>query len=202
MPYKHVPHFLPQLNAKEQAIRTAIDELGYCCRIMRKKGFSDDPEVCQERLDLVEDGVTWQPSRVQRICFTDEVWAFGGAHTNSYVTVLKDGSDRLLPECVRHKYSKLPAWMFWGCIVDGKKGPSLFWEKHWGTINSARYNERILSLMEQFILHDHVLDGYIFWQDNASSHQSYETKLNILLHHIPTIKAPRYSPDLNLIKHV
>jgi hypothetical protein len=30
---------------------------------------------------------------------------------------------------VRHKYSKLPAWMFWASIVDGKKGPSLFWEK-------------------------------------------------------------------------
>jgi hypothetical protein len=92
--------------------------------------------------------------------------------------------------------------MFWGTIVDSKKGPSLFWEKHWGTINSVRYNERILLLMEQFILHDYVLNGYIFWQDNVSSHQSYETKLNLLLHYIPIIKVPRYSPDLNLIEHV
>ena len=38
----------------------------------------------------------------------DEVWAFGRAHTTSYVTVKEDGSDRLLPENVRHKYSKLP----------------------------------------------------------------------------------------------
>jgi hypothetical protein len=29
--------------------------------------------VCQERLDLAEDGSTWPRSRVQSICFTDEV---------------------------------------------------------------------------------------------------------------------------------
>jgi transposase len=91
--------------------------------------------------------------------------------------------------------------MFWGSIVDGKKGPCLFWEKSWGTINSERYNRRILSRIEQFF-RDHPFDGYLFWQDNASSHRSYETKLNILLRHIPTIKAPPYSPDLNLIEHV
>jgi len=106
--YHKIPHFLPQLGG-EQAIRTAVDELSYCRRISRKKGFSDDPTVCQERLDLVQDGSTWPRSRVQRICFTDEVWAFSRAHTNSYITILKDSSDRLLPECVRHKYSKLPA---------------------------------------------------------------------------------------------
>ena len=199
--YYKMPHHLPQLHAKEKAFRTAIQDIGYCRRVSRKKGFSDDPAVCQERLDLAEDGSTWPRSRVQSICFTDEVWAFGGAHTSAYITCLQDGSDRLLPECVRHKYSKLPAWMFWGSIVEGKKGPSLFWEKEWGSINSTRYDERILSMMEQFF-RDHPLSRYRFWQDNASSHRSYETKLNLLLRHIPIIQAPRYSPDLNLIEHV
>ena len=112
MAYYKIPHFLPQLYAKEQAIRIAIDEIRYYRRVSRKKGFLDDPKVCQERLDLAEDGKTWPRPDVQRICFTDEVWAFGGAHTSSYITCLKDGSDRLLPEYVRHKYSKLPSWMF------------------------------------------------------------------------------------------
>ena len=199
--YHKIPHFLPQLHAKEQAIRIAIDEIGYCRRVSRKKGFSDDPEVCQERLDLAEDGKTWPRPDVQRICFTDEVWAFGGAHTSSYITCLKDGSDRLLPECVRHKYSKLPSWMFWGSIVDGKKGPALFWEKEWGSINSTRYDRKILSMIERFF-RNHPLSRYRFWQDNASSHRSYETKTNLLIRHIPIIPAPRYSPDLNLIEHV
>src|SRR4051812_26719082 len=58
--------------------------------------------------------------------FTDELWANGGAHTTSYVTVNEDGSDRYLPECLQHKYSRAPAWMFHGTIVNGRKDPALF----------------------------------------------------------------------------
>jgi len=46
---------------------------------------------------------------VYNIMFSDEVWAMGGAHTGSFVTVKEDGSDRYLPEYLQHKYSKLPA---------------------------------------------------------------------------------------------
>ena len=63
----------------------------------------------KERFDFIAETKDWEQSRIQRICFTDEVWAYGGAHTNSYITCLQDGSDRLLPECVRHAYSKLPS---------------------------------------------------------------------------------------------
>jgi hypothetical protein len=63
MAYSKIPHFLPQLWGK-QAIRTAIDEIGYCRRVLRKKGFSDNPKVCQEKLDLVEDGSTWPRLRI------------------------------------------------------------------------------------------------------------------------------------------
>ena len=125
----------------------------------------------------------------------------GGAHTSSYVTVLEDGSDRYNPKCLRHKYSKVPAWMFHGAIVDGRKGPSCFWEKGWGTINSACYNEYILTHIKQFF-RDYALNGYLFMQDNASAHQSYETRLNLLNRYIPWVKFPPYSPDLNLIEHV
>ena len=125
----------------------------------------------------------------------------GGAHTTSYVTVLEDGSDRFLPVNLQHKYRKAPAWMFHGAIVNGKKGPSFFWEKAWCSINSTRYDEYILTHIQQFF-QDHPLDGYIFWQDNAPAHRSYETRLNLLLRRIPSIKVPPYSPDLNLIEHV
>ena len=54
----------------------------------------------RERLRFAEDGVTWTRERVQRVCFTDEVWAFGGAHTSLYITILKDKSNRLLPKNV------------------------------------------------------------------------------------------------------
>jgi hypothetical protein len=57
--YHKIPHFLPQLNAGEKAIRTAVDKVGYCRRVARKKGFSDDPRVMRERLERAKEGLTW-----------------------------------------------------------------------------------------------------------------------------------------------
>ena len=79
-----------------------------------------------ERLAFVEEGITRLRERLFLQTFSDEVWAFGGAHTQQYVTVKEDGSDRFLPENTQHKYSKLPAWMFYGTIVNGRKGPAVF----------------------------------------------------------------------------
>jgi transposase len=70
-----------------------------------------------------------------------------------------------------------------------------------GNINSTKYNKYILSRVEQFF-REHVEEGYIFMQDNAPSHRSYETRTNLYLRQIPYIKFPPYSPDLNLIEHV
>ncbi len=201
VPWRRVPHYLPQLNAKEDAITTAFRDLGFCRRTSHRKGFSDDPRVIAERLAFAQDGLTWTRSRVQRIMFTDEVWAMGGAHTTSYVTVLEDGSDRYLLENLQHKYSKAPTWMFHAGIVDGKKGPAVFWDAEWGTINSERYDEHVLEGIQRFF-QEHVFDGYIFMQDNAPSHSSFETRYNLLMRHIPTIKFPLFSPDLNIIEHV
>jgi hypothetical protein len=151
IPFRRIPDLLPELNAKEDAIRTAARELGYCRRKSHKKGFSDDPRVWAQRLAFIEEGITWDRDRVQRQMFSDEVWAMGGAHTESWVTVKEDGSDRYWPENLQHKYSKAPAWMFHGTIIDGKKGPAVFWEKEWGSVNSERYDEYILSNIQAFL---------------------------------------------------
>jgi hypothetical protein len=109
--------------------------------------------------------------------------------------------DRYWPENLQHKYSKAPAWMFHGTIVDGKKGPAVFWEKEWGTVNSERYNTYILSGIQAFI-RQHPLEGYIFMHDGAGPHRSIETKFNLFQREIRNIQFPPYSPDLNLIEHV
>jgi hypothetical protein len=93
----------------------------------------------------------------------------GGAHTTSYVTVKKDGSDRYFPENLQHKYAKRPAWMFHGCIVGGTKGPGIFWEKECGNINSVSYNTHILSEVQAYM---EVNSGLSFMQDNAPAHRS------------------------------
>jgi len=156
-----------------------------------------------ERVAFAEEGITWSRERVQKQMFSDEVWAMGGAYTDSWVTVKEDGSDRFLPENLTHKYSKAPAWMFHGTIIDGKKGPAVFWEKDWGGITAEAYDEHILSQIQEFFNDPvNVLEGYIFMQDNAPAHRALETRLNLFRRRIPYLKFPPYSPDLNLIEHV
>ena len=107
-------------------IKTAFSLLDYYQQISKKKEFSDDPEIKQECLIFACEGLLWTRTRLYCQMFTDEVWAMGGAHTTSYVTVLENGSDQLLPENLQHKYSKAPAWMFHGYIIEEKKEPGIF----------------------------------------------------------------------------
>ena len=64
--------------------------------------------------------------------FSDEVGAFGGAHTQGYITVKEDGDNPYNKECVANMESKLPAWMFQRVSARGKRGLSVFWENAWG----------------------------------------------------------------------
>lgn len=155
----------------------------------------------RERVTFAEEGKTWTPERLFLQIFSDEVWAMGGAYTQSYVTVKEDGSDRLDPACLQHKYRKLPAQMFHGTIVMGGKGPTTFWEKDFGTMDSYKYDAVILNNIEAF-LHANPDKDFVQMQDNASCYRSKETQENLRRRKIPHIQFPRYSPDLNLIEHV
>ena len=110
-------------------MKTAFRQLGYVRRTSKRKGFSDNPRHKQLRYDFAQEAVRWSHEQVYNQIFSDEIWANGGAHTTSYVTVKEDGSDRYLESNVQHKYSKCPAWMFHGTIYQGRKEPAVFWEK-------------------------------------------------------------------------
>jgi hypothetical protein len=97
--------------------------------VAKRKGFFDDPDLRFERLTFAQWAITWMPERLRDQIISDEVWAYGGAYTQSYISVRNDGSDRYADGNVDHKYRKLPAWIFHGTIVDGKKGLYRFWEK-------------------------------------------------------------------------
>jgi hypothetical protein len=198
--YDQIPFKMPLLQGiGSDAIHTAMKSMGYVRRTTPKKGFSNDPAVKSERLEFAEEGITWDRTRLYNQMFSDEVWAMGGAHTVQYVTVKEDGSDTFLPETVTRKFSKAPAWMFHGTIIGGRKGPAVFWEKEWGKMKSSTYDSHILVGIEAFL---QTHPNCIFMQDNASCHRSRETQRNLQQRGIPTIRWPRYSPDLNIIEHV
>ena len=47
----------------------------------------------------------------------------GGVRTVPFVIVKDDNSDHYWPENPQRRYSKLPAWMFWGTLTKGRKKP-------------------------------------------------------------------------------
>ena len=67
---RHIPEF-PRVG--EQAIKTAFDLLGYCRRVSKKKGFSEEPDVLEERVAFAQDGITWTRERVENQIFSDKV---------------------------------------------------------------------------------------------------------------------------------
>ena len=158
-----------------------MKSLGYSRRVAKRKGFSTDPIVMQKRLEFARQAINWSRERLYSQILSDEVWAMGGAHTRSFVTIKEDNSDRFQPENLQHKYSKLPAWMFWGTIVRGTKGPCVFIEKEWGSVNSEVYNTHVLSRVQEYCTQNL---GCIFMQDNAPAHRSIETRINLLEHDI------------------
>jgi hypothetical protein len=107
--FKHILELAPKLELKgygPQAIRTVFKLIGYGRRVAKRKGFSDDPKVMAKRVAFAQ-GLTWTPEKLFHQIFSDEVWASEGAHTQSFVTVKEDGSDRLDLAYVQHEYCKL-----------------------------------------------------------------------------------------------
>ena len=89
--------------------------------------------------------------------------------------------------------------MFWGCFNANIKGPFLFWEKEWGTINQQSYCSRVVPLIHGWIRLHPTLQ---FMQDNAPGHQAQETIQELNERNISRIFWPPFSPDLNPIETV
>jgi len=101
--YRYIPNIAPHLELQGhniKGLRTVFKLVGYGRRVAKRKGFSDDPDVMRERREFAEEGLTWTPERLAQQIFSDEVWAHGGAYTQSYVTCKLDGSDRFNADCV------------------------------------------------------------------------------------------------------
>lgn len=89
--------------------------------------------------------------------------------------------------------------MFWGCFSGYGKGPCLFWEKEWGSIDAEGYCERIVPLIDGWC---RLYPDHEFMQDNAPSHHASETIQELKERGIKVISWPPYSPDLNPIESV
>lgn len=91
-------------------------------------------------------------------------------------------------------------WMFWGCFSrQAGKGPGIFWEKEWSTINAESYSQHIVFIVDGWI---RMHPEHLFMQDNASGHFATYTTEELAEREIQVFGWPPYSPDLNPIETV
>jgi hypothetical protein len=159
-----------------------------------KPGLSEASK--RKRLKFAENHIEWTIEQWFSILWSDETWV-NGYHRKIWVT--RKAGEEHDDTCVFSMQQRRRGWMFWGCISGNEKGPCLFWEKSWKSINSERYCEHILPLIERYV----TLHPYLsFMQDNAPAHSSKYTKNWLKDHQVVTIIWPANSPDLNPIEIV
>lgn len=148
-----------------------------------------------------------------------------GSHRAIYVT---RKADEIWDETTtRDRVSRKPGWMFWASFANGKKGPCLFWEKEWGSINASSYQVSSIYVLSTKLtfLSDRIIpliDGWIrlqrgegnllpededpvhlrLVQDNAPAHAAASTIADLEGRGIELIRWPPFSPDLNLIENL
>ena len=89
--------------------------------------------------------------------------------------------------------------MFWGSFVGCEKGPCLFWEKEWGSIDSEGHCQKIVPLIDGMVS---MRPWVTVMQDNAPGHSSPRTQEEPRERLIQPISWPAFSPDLNPIEAV
>jgi hypothetical protein len=67
------------------------------------------------------------------------------------IWVIRKPGEELDSICIVEKIRRKRGWMFWGCFSGLRKGPCLFWEKEWKSINKESYCNRIVSLVHGWL---------------------------------------------------
>jgi hypothetical protein len=197
MAYWRVATELGWEGVSESAIRSALRRVGYRRYVaLHKPPISEKNR--QLRLEFALQHKDWTDEQWDAILWSDETWVTPGSHRKTYVT--RKADEALNPTCIVEKERKKKGWMFWGCF-SGKagKGPGIFWEKDWGTINAESYQQYTVPVIHGWMrLHP----GHIFMQDGAPGHAADETLQDLLDRGIVKVEWPPYSPDLNPIETV
>jgi transposase len=189
-----------EFGVGRKAIRNALEREGFHRRLaMRKPPISEKNR--QARLAWALEHKDWTMEQWFSILWTDETWITGGRHTRTWVT--RRPGEEWDPTCIVEKHQRKKGWMFWGCFHGNTKGPGIFWEKDWGSINADSYQAHTVPIIHGYIeLQRRAGVRLVLMQDGAPGHAAGDTKKDLEERGIVVIYWPAYSPDLNPIERV
>ncbi|KAL0936848.1 uncharacterized protein CTRU02_209064 [Colletotrichum truncatum] len=181
------------------AIRATLRRLGFKRYIARRKPPITE-ETRQKRLAWAHEYVNWTVQQWRSVLWSDETWIMGGYYKKQYVT--RRHGEEWDPTCIIERHQRKQGWMFWGCFAGDEKGPGLLWEKDWGTISAATYQQHTVPLIDMWINICRRTRGQdlILMQDGAPSHSAASTLAEFQRRGVRVLPWPPYSPDLNPIE--
>jgi ketohexokinase/beta-glucosidase len=187
-----------ELPVGATALARALRKRGYTrCKALRKPPLSEKNK--RVRLAWALEHVNWTVEQWNRILWSDETWVHSGYHTRIWVT--RKAEEELVETCLRISRPKKRGWMFWATFHGQNKGPCLFWEKEWGTINAERYCERIVPIIDGYLRLVQQQNSWVqLMQDGAPGYSGKETIKELHERGIYPISWPAFSPDLNPIE--
>ena len=145
MTYLQVAEALwPEGEVSEESVRYALHRRGYRRRLaLRKPPIYGANRVA--RLEWAKEHVHWKEEQWYQVLWSDETWITG--HKRRRTLITRKVGEELDSTCVIERIQRPHGWMFWACFNANQKGPYLFWEKEWGSINTETYCERVIPLV-------------------------------------------------------
>ncbi|VCU39638.1 Bgt-50923 [Blumeria graminis f. sp. tritici] len=83
------------------------------------------------------------------VLWIDETWVEDGRQSREWAT--RNTFQEYNADFVGEKLKNRVSWVFTGCFAGPEKGPYLFWEREWGSINSQKYCEKIVPLVNGMV---------------------------------------------------
>ena len=175
-------------------LKRYLDQLGFHRRIARQKHPISEANQLQ-RLAWAHEHLNWTLEQWGKILWSDETWVMDGPRQKQYVT--RQDSEEWNDDCVVERYQREGGWMFWCCFSALGKGPSLFWEKDWGTISEDTYRQHTIPMIDDWVRYckQTLKENIILMQDGESGHSAAD---NLRERGVTIANLPPYSPDLNL----
>ncbi|KAI1007019.1 hypothetical protein K3495_g1200 [Podosphaera aphanis] len=167
--FKFAHSVFPYLGVGEDVIRNEMKKRGFSRQIAPPKPLLNSENKAKRR-HFARDHLHWTVNDWMNVLWTDETWVTDGRHTRCWVTRKED--ERYEETCILDNIRRRVGWMFWASFFGNEKGPSLFWEKEWGSITSSSYSDRIVPLIHDMVTSEPRLSVL---QDNAPPHKAART---------------------------
>ena len=202
-PFRQIAYELG-IEASDKTLSKAFATEGYYRRTATEKPPLTEKHI-QSRYFWAQVALTWVSYIWSWIVWSDEA-SFRCGRGKVYVT--RRAEEKYHLDCCVPKFKDFSCVMVWACIGgDGSKGPLLIWDRSiWGNFTSESYIQRILPLVQQFIMEHEIfrvgIGNALFMQDGASSHRAGSTKQAFHERGIRLLWWPANSPDLNPIENV